>query len=211
MIWTRFSEDAPPFHSPIVVLRSVPLEDLPEVEAPPRVLRQTEFLPPPPSVQVPFVVTAPMTGALPELEVDLSQRPFEITEAWEEAAKPFPVPDPPVLVEHPPRPPEPEVRRRAPSLPRPSPVRRSAQVLRQVSPVYPATARRAGVEGQVLLAVAVQSNGRVGSVSLVSSSGNGLLDAAAMRAVRKWSFRPATIDGRAITGQVRVPVRFQLQ
>jgi protein TonB len=92
-----------------------------------------------------------------------------------------------------------------------STVRKAATLLRRVPPAYPARARRAGVEGRVLLAVAVRSDGKVDAVSLVRSSGSGLLDSAAMRAVRKWSFHPATLNGRAVHSELRVPVRFELR
>ena len=92
-----------------------------------------------------------------------------------------------------------------------SAVKKAATLLRRVPPSYPVRARQAGVEGRVLLAVVVRRDGRVHEVSLVSSSGNGLLDSAAMRAVRKWFFQPATLNGRAVDSQLRVPVRFELR
>ncbi len=92
-----------------------------------------------------------------------------------------------------------------------STVRKAATLLRRVPPAYPSRARQAGVEGRVLLTVMVRSDGKVDSVSLVRSSGSGLLDSAAMRAVRKWSFHPATLNGRAVQSELRVPVRFELR
>jgi protein TonB len=45
---------------------------------------------------------------------------------------------------------------------------------------------------------------------LKQSSGFPLLDEAAIAAVRRWTFEPARIDGRAVASQVVVPVRFSM-
>jgi protein TonB len=210
-VWTKMTVMLPDELGPIVVLQSVPLDEL-EEESVDAVARQLEALPPPPKTFVPIAVETDGPGEIPMPEVVLNEEPFEVPEDWEDAAKPFSVPEPPTPVAKPK--PQKTVAKKSPpkrSVRKAAPVRRSPQVARQVPPVYPAAARRAGVEGSVLLQVAVESNGRAGNIFLVSSSGSGLLDAAAMRAVRKWSFRPATLDGQPTSGQVRVPVRFQLQ
>jgi len=213
MIWTRMAVLEPLESRTIVVVPTWMLEAPPE-EPLESVARQVAALPPPAVPMNPIVVHDLSAGELPVPEVSLSDEPFELSAVWEEAAKPFPVPEPP----------EPEVKATPKAKPtvakkstppqparKAAPVKQSPRVARQVPPVYPSAARQAGVEGSVLLQVAVESNGRAGDVLLVSSSGSGLLDAAAMKAVRKWSFRPATINGQPTSGHVRVPVRFQLQ
>lgn len=76
-------------------------------------------------------------------------------------------------------------------------------------PVYPAELSRRGVGGTVYLWVDVAANGSVTGAKIEASSGNGELDAAALEAVGSWRFRPALKDGKAVAGQVRVPVMFQ--
>lgn len=76
-------------------------------------------------------------------------------------------------------------------------------------PVYPAELSRRGVGGTVHLWVDVAANGSVTGAKIEASSGNGELDAAALDAVGNWRFRPALKDGKAVAGQVRVPVMFQ--
>lgn len=78
-------------------------------------------------------------------------------------------------------------------------------------PGYPFAARRRGLEGRVLLRVEVSRAGAAERVTITRSSGHGLLDAAARRAVAGWRFLPATVAGAAVSGAVDVPVSFRLR
>jgi protein TonB len=85
-----------------------------------------------------------------------------------------------------------------------------ARYLSNPKPDYPAEARRERQEGVVLVSVEVGADGRAGEVSLGRSSGFALLDAAAVEAVRRWSFAPAEEAGVPVSSRVEVPVRFSL-
>jgi len=78
-------------------------------------------------------------------------------------------------------------------------------------PVYPSIARRRGYEGTVLLSVEVLANGAVGDLSVKKSSGHSILDRAALKAVKKWKFKPASQSGIPFIMWVDVPVRFELK
>lgn len=65
-------------------------------------------------------------------------------------------------------------------------------------PPYPGMARRLGDQGEVRLDVHVGADGRVTEVRLKQSSGSTLLDRTAIDTVKKWRFRPATVDGRPV-------------
>lgn len=78
------------------------------------------------------------------------------------------------------------------------------------APSYPASARRRGQEGRVLLQVEVLANGNAGSVTLEKSSGIDSLDAAALDTVRRWRFRPARKNGQPVAATVQIPIRFAL-
>ncbi|MFO1300878.1 MAG: TonB family protein [Burkholderiaceae bacterium] len=65
-------------------------------------------------------------------------------------------------------------------------------------PPYPGMARRLGDQGEVRLDVHVGADGRVTEVRLKQSSGSTLLDRTAIDTVRKWRFKPATVDGRPV-------------
>lgn len=83
------------------------------------------------------------------------------------------------------------------------------QLLREVAPVYPETARQAGVEGTVILAVKADESGHVVDALVLRSIP--LLDQAAIDAVKQWAYEPKIIDGKAVPIVFTVTVRFTLK
>lgn len=113
--------------------------------------------------------------------------------------------------------PEPKRVEKKPATQRPIPVAAAKTanvpqpvVIRNTPPIYPETARRAGWEGRVTVRVEVSTDGLPISVALEKSSGYGVLDQAALRAVKGWRFQPRTIGGVTMAGTVDVPVNFTL-
>ena len=78
-------------------------------------------------------------------------------------------------------------------------------------PHYPETARRKGCEGRTILRVEVLENGKAGKIEIEESSGFRVLDAAALKSVRGWTFVPGTINGKKTAQWIRVPIRFVLE
>jgi len=78
-------------------------------------------------------------------------------------------------------------------------------------PRYPLLAKRRRYEGTVLLDVLVSRSGMVDSIKLAQSSGHQVLDRAAIKAVREWSFHPGKKGDEAREMWVTIPIRFQLQ
>ena len=78
-------------------------------------------------------------------------------------------------------------------------------------PRYPAAARALGLEGIVVLSVLVRRDGHVDDARVAASSGATMLDEAALAAVRKWRFEPATRGGHAVESVVEVPMKFALR
>ena len=78
-------------------------------------------------------------------------------------------------------------------------------------PDYPFVARRKGLEGKVVLRVAVLPSGAPASVTVETSSKHGILDRAALKTVERWRFIPATRFGQPVEAVVRVPVTFKLE
>ena len=76
---------------------------------------------------------------------------------------------------------------------------------------YPAAARRRGVTGTVHLEIAVEPNGAIGAVSVITSSSHDILDRAAVDAARAVPRVPFPADVRPRALRVRLPVVFELQ
>lgn len=77
-------------------------------------------------------------------------------------------------------------------------------------PEYPEAARRIHLEGMVILEAVISADGAVGDVRVVHSA-NPLLDTAAEKAVRQWRYRPATLNGRAVSVYLTVTMTFGLR
>lgn len=84
----------------------------------------------------------------------------------------------------------------------------SPRLLHGAQPSYPALARSNHVEGDVQIQAVIDQTGKVTSTRVIS--GPALLRDSAMDAVRQWKYSPATLDGKPITMQYRVTVRFRL-
>lgn len=103
----------------------------------------------------------------------------------------------------------------APPAPQASPekVEAGPQLLQEsvVLPIYPEEARRAGVQGRVLLEALVRADGSVvGVVVKESVAGYPELDRKAVEAVAQWRFQPATINGNPVDSSVEIPIEFRL-
>ena len=93
---------------------------------------------------------------------------------------------------------------------RASRINRDPEPVARIQPEYPPQAFRNHEEGTVLVRVDVDANGTATNSAVVNRSGSRELDRAAMDAVRKWQFKPALKDGKAIASSVDVPVEFKL-
>jgi TonB family protein len=76
----------------------------------------------------------------------------------------------------------------------------------RIEPDYPEAARRAHIQGTVVLETLIGANGRVQQVSAVS--GNPDLAEAAITAVRQWRYKPFTVDGKKVPIRTQVNVQF---
>jgi len=177
------------------------------VEAPPHVMsvRLVEVRPAPPE---PEPVAEPEPVVVPprviEPEPVITRRP-----------EPAVVPPPPKPVAAPARParPKPAVSKAAAvAPPKPSgPAFVEARPTSNRPPHYPELARRNGWQGLCMVRVRVGADGRPGGVSVARSSGYGILDQAALTAVKRWKFSPRMVRGVASASTVEVPVNFSLR
>jgi protein TonB len=88
------------------------------------------------------------------------------------------------------------------------PANTDPEAIERVAPVYPDSARHAGIQGTVVVKALVSSEGHVLRADVQESVP--ALDAAAIVAVKKWRFKPATVEGKPRAVWVTVPVNFAL-
>lgn len=79
------------------------------------------------------------------------------------------------------------------------------------APVYPRESRLRGEEGTVVLEVDVAADGSVTAIRVIEDCPFPRITRAAMDAMKKARFSPATRDGVAVPSRVRVPFRFALR
>jgi periplasmic protein TonB len=80
--------------------------------------------------------------------------------------------------------------------------------LRITQPRYPPEAFRKGIGGTVELEILIDEAGRVAGTRVVKSVPG--LDAAAIRCVKEWRFRPARKAGRPVSTIASAPVTFRI-
>ncbi len=74
---------------------------------------------------------------------------------------------------------------------------------------YPEVARRAGIEGTVIVQLVVEPDGNPSNLQVVRSASK-VLDDAALEAVQNQRFKPAKQRNRPVRVQMGIPVRFRL-
>ena len=85
-------------------------------------------------------------------------------------------------------------------------------VVREVKPEYTTEARKAGIQGTVILDVVVLEDGTVGDVKVTQSLDQKYgLDDQAVKAVKQWTFKPGTKDGKPVPVRVSIEMTFTLK
>ena len=77
-------------------------------------------------------------------------------------------------------------------------------------PDYPVLARKMQVQGDVVMRLLIDENGKVTSVEVIKAIGRGGLDEAAVSAAKNARFRPATRDGAPVAGSYVLTMPFRL-
>jgi protein TonB len=83
------------------------------------------------------------------------------------------------------------------------------QLVHKVNPKYPKAARKARIQGTVLLCAALSKEGRI--TNLRAASGPEALIPSALKAVEQWRYKPYLLQGEAVEVQTEIRVNFQLQ
>ncbi len=81
--------------------------------------------------------------------------------------------------------------------------------IKRVNPVYPELAKKAGIEGTVVVKVLVNTKGDVEKVEILKS--HPLLDEAAVNAAKQFKFKPGKQRDRYVKVWVSIPFNFRLK
>jgi periplasmic protein TonB len=79
--------------------------------------------------------------------------------------------------------------------------------VRTVAPDYPAEMRRDGASGVVMVDCVIDERGNV-TETKVEKSSNVAFERPALEALKKWKFKPATLNGNAVSTRVTIPIKF---
>lgn len=92
----------------------------------------------------------------------------------------------------------------------PSPTVKPPRFKKSVKPEYPIDAKKAGKEGKVILQATIDMNGIPQNIVALTKLGFGF-EEAAIEALKKSSFYPATEKGKPISVAVRIPYEFKIE
>jgi TonB family protein len=79
----------------------------------------------------------------------------------------------------------------------------------QPAPEYSEEARKAKIEGTVVLGVVVGTDGRAHDIQVLTPLGYGL-DERAIKALKGWRFKPARNNGKRVPVQIRIDMLFRI-
>jgi len=82
-------------------------------------------------------------------------------------------------------------------------------LLSKSDPEYSEEARKAKVQGSVMIRAEIDARGQIQNISIARGLGMGL-DESAAEAVKKWRFRPGTVNGRPVVTSALIEVSFRL-
>jgi TonB family protein len=83
------------------------------------------------------------------------------------------------------------------------------ELLVSSAPIYPAMARQARVEGEVVIAAVIDATGKLTNMTVVS--GAPLLQKAALDSLRTWKYRPGYLNEKPVSTKTSITVNFRLR
>lgn len=81
-------------------------------------------------------------------------------------------------------------------------------LIHRVEPTYPALAKAARVQGEVVLSAIIDTNGNIANLQLVS--GHPMLVPSALQAVQQWRYKPYLLNGQPVEVETTITVIFTL-
>jgi len=83
----------------------------------------------------------------------------------------------------------------------------AARLLKQTAPIYPQTALKHGLVGDVKIQAIVDEHGNLTNVKVLS--GDAVLVAAAKTAVMQWKYAPSTLNGNPVAAPISIVISFE--
>ncbi|MBS0571616.1 MAG: energy transducer TonB [Proteobacteria bacterium] len=150
------------------------------------------------------VAAAAATAAAAKAAADQKAAAAAAATPAPEAAAPSPKPTPPPVEKTAPAP--------APvaAPPPPAGVTTPAQLVKSVPPSYPPEAYRSRREGWVEVQFTITTDGTVNDAKVVNAEPARVFNQAALEAVRRWTFKPRTVDGKPTAEQATRRIEFKL-
>lgn len=87
---------------------------------------------------------------------------------------------------------------------------RDNMVVKSVTPDYPTRAQRKRQEGHVDLHFTSSATGDVKDIVVAAAQPEGVFEEAAIRALKRWKFKPKEVDGQPIDQRLALRMRFEL-
>src|SRR5580704_8849406 len=84
----------------------------------------------------------------------------------------------------------------------------AAAIITQTRPVYPALARQARIQGNVVLHAIIDKEGKVAQLEVIS--GHPLLVQSALDAVKQWRYKPTQLNGDPVEVDTTITVTFTM-
>ena len=83
------------------------------------------------------------------------------------------------------------------------------QIVHKVPPVYPEDAKRARIQGKVLLDAVIGKDGEVEQLKVIS--GPAPLQQSSLDAVRQWTYKPFLLNGEPVEVKTTITVNYTLK
>lgn len=87
-----------------------------------------------------------------------------------------------------------------------------ARPIVRIAPQYPIAAAREGIEGWVILSFSINETGGIEDVEVLEAEPKRVFNREAMRALRKWKYRPKIVEGKPVKQHnITVQLDFKLE
>lgn len=81
----------------------------------------------------------------------------------------------------------------------------------KIPPMYPARAKRRGIEGFVTVTFTVTDSGTVTDIQIVDARPEKVFDTAVRNCISRWKFKVPTVDGVPVSANAKTTIKFQLE